>query len=99
MEQIVWSKLALKDLEHIYDFIALESTYYAQKTIEQFLIRVEILADYPQIGKDVNEYLKNNVKELIEGNYRIFYRINKNNISIIRVHHSARRIKKRKKFS
>jgi toxin ParE1/3/4 len=96
MEQIVWSKLALKDLDHIYDFIALESPYYAQKTIEQFLIRVEVLTIYPQIGKDVNEYLKNNVKELIEGNYRIFYRVNKNSISIIRVHHSARRIKKRK---
>ncbi len=96
MEQIVWSKLALKDLEHIYDFIALESPYYAQKTIEQFFIRVEVLSSYPQIGKEVNEYMKNNVKELIEGNYRIFYRINKNNISIIRVHHSARRIKKRK---
>jgi len=57
---------------------------------------VEVLSVYPQIGKDVNDYLKNNVKELIEGNYRIFYRVNKNSISIIRVHHSARRIKKRK---
>jgi len=44
----------------------------------------------------VNEYLKSDVKELIEGNYRIFYKFNKNGISIIRVHHAARRIRKRK---
>ena len=96
MEQIVWTKLALSDIDNIYNFIALESPYYARKTIEQFFVRVEVLALYPLLGKVVNEYLKSDVKELIEGNYRIFYKFNKNGISIIRVHHAARRIRKRK---
>lgn len=43
MAKIVWSKLAVKDIEGIHDFIAKESTFYAQKTIENFLTRVEVL--------------------------------------------------------
>jgi len=41
MEQIIWTKLPLSDIDNIYNFIALESPYYARKTIEQFFIRVE----------------------------------------------------------
>jgi plasmid stabilization system protein ParE len=43
MAQVIWSKLALSDLDNIHDFIAKESPYYAQKTLEQLLSRVEIL--------------------------------------------------------
>lgn len=96
MEQIIWSKLALNDIDSIHNYIAQESPYYARKTIEGFLIRVEVLSEYPQIGREVPEYAKADIKELIEGNYRIFYQIKKKGISIIRVHHSARRIRKRK---
>jgi len=96
MEQVIWSKRALLDIESIHNYIDQESPYYARKTIEGFLIRVEILYKYPQIGREVPEYPKADIKELVEGNYRIFYRIRKKGISIIRVHHSARKIRKRK---
>ena len=50
MAEIIWSKLALEDIESIHDFIAKESLFYAQKTIEEFFIRVTVLAKYPEIG-------------------------------------------------
>ena len=37
MAKIIWTKLALEDLDVIYEYIAKGSTYYAQKTIEGFL--------------------------------------------------------------
>lgn len=92
MAQIIWSKLALNDLDNIHDYIAKESSFYAQKTIEEFLDRVAILANYPEIGREVPEYIRSDVRELIEGNYRIFYKIRKKHINIIRIHHSARNI-------
>ncbi|MFN6080220.1 MAG: type II toxin-antitoxin system RelE/ParE family toxin, partial [Bacteroidota bacterium] len=46
---------------------------------------------------EVPEYVRKDVRELNEGNYRIFYKINKNSISIIRVHHAARNITRRKR--
>ena len=55
MGQIAWSILALKDLENIYDFIALESVYYTRKTIGGFFISIEVLYHYPEIGREVPE--------------------------------------------
>jgi addiction module RelE/StbE family toxin len=96
MAKIIWTKLALADLDSIYDFIAKESPFYAQKTIEQFLSRVEMLSEFPEIGRQVPEYMKKEIREIIEGNYRLFYKVGKKGVYIIRVHHSARRIKGRK---
>lgn len=97
MAQVTWTKLALADLDSIHDFIAKESPFYAQKTIEEFLIRIEVLAKYPEIGREVPEFDRKDIKELIQGNYRIIYRIKSKSISIIRVHHSARNIQRRRK--
>jgi plasmid stabilization system protein ParE len=96
MAEIIWSKLALLDLENIYDFIARDSPFYAQKTAESLLISVELLSTFPELGRNVPEYSKKNIREIIEGNYRIFYLYTKKNIFIIRVHHAARKIKKQK---
>jgi plasmid stabilization system protein ParE len=68
MAEISWSKLALEDLESIHDYIAKESPFYAQKTIEEFLARVTVLADHPEIGREVPEYVRKDIRELIEGN-------------------------------
>ena len=37
MEKIVWSELALDDLHDIYNFIWLDSKFYADKTQDAFL--------------------------------------------------------------
>jgi toxin ParE1/3/4 len=97
MVEITWSKLALDDLDSIHDYIAKDSLVYAQKTIQDFIERVSVLAVYPEIGREVPEFVRKDIRELVEGNYRIFYKINKSNISIIRVHHAARNITRRKR--
>ena len=96
MAKIIWSKYALEDLDSIHDFIARESPFYAQRTIEEFFARVEVLSLYPEIGREVPEFVRADVRELIEGNYRIFYKIRKRSIFIIRVHHAAKNIRRQK---
>lgn len=39
MGKITWSALARQDLWEIHDYIANDSTFYAQKTIEKFFER------------------------------------------------------------
>ena len=99
MEEIIWSKLALIDLDRIHDFIALDSPFYARKTVEQILKRVEILRRYPESGRTVPEYKRKDIRELIEGNYRLFYRIRKQKISIVRIHHSAQIIRNKRRLA
>ena len=92
MAQIVWSKLAQADLENIHEYIARDSPYFAQKTIEEFFIAVTVLLKYPEVGREVPEFLRKDTREIIQGNYRFFYKFRRKNIFIIRVHHSAQNI-------
>ena len=93
MAQVIWTKLALADLDTIHEFIAKDSPYYAQKTIEKIFERVIVLEKFKFIGRIVPEFNQKHIRELIEGNYRIVYRISKTKIEILRVHHSAQKIK------
>lgn len=90
MGKITWSVLARQDLWEIHDYIAGDSPFYAEKTIEKFFERVAILEKLPQIGRTVPEFEDETIRELVEGNYRIVYWLQDKNITVLRVHHSAR---------
>ncbi|HBC02908.1 MAG: hypothetical protein CL528_08110 [Aequorivita sp.] len=56
----------------------------------------EIIKTHPNIGKSVEEIDNPNIRELVEGNYRIIYRIvNSKNFHILMVHHGARNLFRR----
>ena len=93
MEQIKWTTKSLKDLKVINDFISLDSKFYAARFINRLIQRVDQLVLFPDSGRIVPEKNNPEIRELIEGNYRIFYRRQKNFITILRIHNSARRIK------
>ncbi|MCK4677559.1 MAG: type II toxin-antitoxin system RelE/ParE family toxin [Bacteroidales bacterium] len=58
--------------------------------------RTRILNSQIYLGKIVPEIDKQNIRELVEGRYRIIYKIVSNNqIDILTVHHSARDLTKR----
>jgi addiction module RelE/StbE family toxin len=92
MAQIVWTRRAVTDLRHIFDFIALDSRFYALRFTSKIIEAVEQLSMYPLSGRVVPEKNDPAVRELIVGNYRIFYRIMRQQVTILRIHHSARKI-------
>ncbi len=89
MVKIVWTELALEDLKIIHNYIAQDSTSYASRYIEKLLARVRQLETFPRSGKIVSEFGIDNIRELIEGNFRIVYRVNAEIVFIARVQHSA----------
>lgn len=93
MAQVNWTKKSLKDLRAINDYISLDSTFYAARFIRRLIVRVEQLFEFPESGRMVPEKNDQEIRELIEGNYRIFYRLRKEKITILRIHNAARRIK------
>lgn len=93
MAQIIWTKKSLKDLQAINDYITLDSAFYAARFISKLIRRVDQLIDLPESGRVVPEKDDNEIRELIEGNYRIVYRLQKENITILRIHNAARKIK------
>ncbi len=65
-----------------------DSMFYATRFISKLIARVEQLIEFPESGRIVPEKKDSEIRELIEGNYRIFYRLQKNKITILRIHNS-----------
>jgi len=95
MVKINWTEISITDLNEIFDYIGEDSARYATITINRIYQRVQPVAHNPYIGRIVPEFNDNHLRELIEGNYRIIYRIKSENIvDVLRVYHSARLLKK-----
>jgi toxin ParE1/3/4 len=97
MVQINWTIQAKEDLESIARYISRDSKKYARLQIIKIRLRTKILASHIYSGKVVEEIKKEEIRELIEGNYRIIYRIVKeHHVDILTIHHSARDLGRRK---
>ena len=94
MAKIGWTEEALRWLEDIFEYIAADNEEAATKTIQGIYDRVQVLADFPEIGQ---RYLpsKRNVRILLYGHYRIAYLVKPDqNIDILGVFHGALDISK-----
>jgi toxin ParE1/3/4 len=97
MVKIVWTEISILDLKEIFDFIAEDSVRYATITTNKIHQRVQMIAGNPYLGRIVPEFNEKLIRELIEGNYRIIYRIKSEfRVDILRVYHSARLLKSNK---
>ena len=94
MVKINWTKTALNDLKAIYDYIEKDSKFYAGRLIEKIIVAVDQLENFPLSGRIVPEKNDETIREIIFGNYRIFYKIiSPVKILILRIHHSAKNVK------
>lgn len=93
MVSLSWTALAIEDLRNIYDYILKDSKVYADRIIDNIITRVDQLSYFPKSGRVVPEFENDSIRELIQGNYRIIYKVTNQKISIIRIHHSARLMK------
>lgn len=94
MVKLIWTDQAITDLGDIADYIAENSEKYAKLTVKKLFERTDILKTFPQAGRIVPEKNEENLRELIEGNYRIIYEIvSADQINILTVYHSARDLK------
>ena len=97
MVQINWTRQAKSDLKEISEYIAKDSVRYAEFEVKRIRKRTEILKSFLFAGKVTKEIGNENIRELIERNYRIIYRIiNKQRVDILTIHHSARDLTTRK---
>ena len=72
--------------------IALNSPYYAQRTIDRITLRSEQLANLPHTGAIVSEYASEDIREIFEKPYRIIYRTLPDRVDVLAVIHGARRL-------
>ncbi|WP_410896843.1 type II toxin-antitoxin system RelE/ParE family toxin [Pontibacter sp. E15-1] len=81
----------MDDLTSIAEYSSRYSDKYASSIISKLFNKVNILKKTPRIGRIVPEKNDENIRELIEGNYRIIYEIRgEDRIEVLMVHHSSR---------
>jgi plasmid stabilization system protein ParE len=86
--KIIWSPLAIDRASEIAEYISLDNPTAAIRWIDDVFEKVLILNSSPQIGRTVPEIKQKEIREIIFGNYRIIYRIEKLNVSILTVRHT-----------
>jgi addiction module RelE/StbE family toxin len=97
MVRLNWTFQAKDDLKAIAEYISRDSKRYAKLQVIRLKDQTRILKTQVRSGKIVPEINKENIRELIEGSYRIIYKIVKDNrIDILTIHHSARDLTRRK---
>jgi len=85
--RIIWSPLAVDRASEIADYIAQDKPSAAEKWIDTVFSKVEQLKSSPEIGRIVPEINDSQFREIIYGNYRIIYRIEIKQISILTIRH------------
>jgi len=96
MVRINWTPQARDDLKSIAEYISSDSVRYAKLQVVKIRTGTKILKSHIKSGKIVTEINDKNIRELIEGNYRIIYKIvSENQIDILTIHHSARDLTRR----
>lgn len=87
--RVLWTDNAISQLIGIYDYIARDSAFYAQRMVDRLTRRSQQIGDFPESGRLVPEYEMPDIRELIEKPYRIIYRVMANQIDILSVVHGA----------
>lgn len=90
--RLVYSPIAVRDLQDIYLYIASNSLKHAAKTVESISALCEALVASPGTGHrredlDQDEF---EIRTVAEGSYNIFYTVRGDELQIVRVLHGAR---------
>lgn len=88
--KVHWTDTAVDHLQAIYEYIALSSPEYAQRVVDRLTRRSQQIADFPLSGRMVPEAELGQIREVLEGPYRIIFYIKPDQIDVIAVIHGAR---------
>ena len=92
--KIIWSPRSKNQLAEFAEYIANDKPNAAQKWLEKIFSEVEKLENLPMSGRKVPELKQDNYRELLIGNYRIIYKLEKDKIFILSVRHSKQLLDK-----
>ena len=75
MARLTWTEPALRDLESVAEYIALDKPNAARKLVQRVFARIDMLARHPELGSSVPELRPGTrYRQLVETPCRVFYR-------------------------
>ncbi len=89
---VPWADTGPRHLDAIYRYIAQDSPAYAKRMVDRLTRRSQQIAEFPLSGRMVPEYQTTQIREVVEGPYRIIYYIKPSQIDVLGVIHAAQDI-------
>jgi len=83
--RVAWTELSVEKLEEIADYISIDNQASAKNWVINIRKSVVKLNDFPELGRVVPEIGRKDIRELVEGNYRIIYKRKENEIIILTI--------------
>ena len=90
--KLFWTKTAVENLSAIYTYIAQNSPQYAARIVDRVTRRSLQIVNFPLSGRIVPEFETEQIREVIEGSYRIIYYIKPEQIDVLAVIHGSQEI-------
>jgi len=87
--KVHWTNTAEGHLEAIHAHIAQDSPEYAKRMVDRLTRRSQQIAEFPFSGRKVPEYDVDQIREVIEGSFRIIYYLKSDQIDVLAVIHGA----------
>jgi plasmid stabilization system protein ParE len=84
--RVQWAEIAIRDLEEIVAFIALDSPTNAERVLERIERRASTLESTPERGRVVPELAREgmrNWREFVVKPYRLIYRIEGDTVTVL----------------
>jgi plasmid stabilization system protein ParE len=94
--RVHFNRKSVEDLESIIEYYVAQNERAAETIYQSIISKAESLEEFAERGRMVPELLDEDVRhirELIEGNFRIIYRINDKTAEIIRIVDSRQLLK------
>jgi addiction module RelE/StbE family toxin len=87
--KVEWTDAALEQLWAIHEYLSQSSPEYAQRVVDRLTRRTQQIRNFPLSGRVSPEFNKPQIREVIEGPYRIIYYIKPDQIDVLAVIHGS----------
>jgi toxin ParE1/3/4 len=89
---IIWSPLALERVAEIASWIAADRPAAAERMVTGIFAAAKRLVRFPESGRQVPEFERPDLREVVHRGYRIVYRVADDHIAILTVRHSLQQL-------
>jgi toxin ParE1/3/4 len=90
MSRVRWAPRARRELLSVGRYIARNDPDAALRCVEQLVKRMSAVAELPFTGRQVPEFGREDIREVLVRGYRIVYAVRKSQILVLAVHHERR---------
>ena len=93
MAEVIWTEPALRELNEIAEYIALDNPAAAGHLVQEVLDKTERLEDFPQSGRIPPELPDSVYREVVVPPCRIFYREDEKRVLILYIMREERQLR------